>query len=322
MMNLVLRRVALLTVLLATGSVALGGVVFNPFTATVMGQQQAFAENPQAIEAFNAGMRAFEKGQFSVAAQSFEQAVALDPAFGDAWYNLGSVNFRMKKYEGARAAFQKAVWRNPKDPEARYNLAWSLENLGKTKEAYDAYQQVPAGTSVSGQAQQKMAQLAKLLQAANATESNGTGSGLRPGPVTTTKPNTLPTWFGGIGKRQVVLSTGLGGPTGIAAGVAGELYVANYSKNSIIKILPNGKQQVVVQGGLLAGPIGLVRDPRNGHLYVANYLKNNLIRVTPDGRMTLLASGFGKPYMLYFDLASHTLFVSEQETNTVSKVVL
>ena len=318
-MSLILRRFALLMVALAYGSFGLLGIGMNPLSLSLV-SQQVMAESPQAIEAFNAGMRAFEKGQYEAAARAFEQAVEMDPAYGDAWYNLGSVNFRVKKYESARFAFQKAVWRNPKDPESRYNLAWSLENLGKTKEAYDAYQQVPAGSAVYGQAQQKMAQLAKLLQSGSEIKPANTGTGLRPAsPASITKPST---WFGGIGKRQVVLATGLGGPTGIAAGTAGELYVANYSKNSVIKVLPNGKQQVVAQGGLLAGPIGLARDPRNGHLYVANYLKNNLVRITPDGKTTILATGFGKPYMLYFDTASHTLFVSEQETNTVSKVVL
>ncbi len=318
-MSLILRRFALLMVALAYGSFGLLGIGMNPLSLSLV-SQQVMAESPQAIEAFNAGMRAFEKGQYEAAARAFEQAVEVDPAYGDAWYNLGSVNFRVKKYESARFAFQKAVWRNPKDPESRYNLAWSLENLGKTKEAYDAYQQVPAGSAVYGQAQQKMAQLAKLLQSGSETKAANTSTGLRPAsPASITKPST---WFGGIGKRQVVLATGLGGPTGIAAGTAGELYVANYSKNSVIKVLPNGKQQVVAQGGLLAGPIGLARDPRNGHLYVANYLKNNLVRITPDGKTTILATGFGKPYMLYFDTASHTLFVSEQETNTVSKVVL
>jgi Tetratricopeptide repeat len=319
-MSLILRRFALLVVALVYSGFAFGGIGFSPLSLSLV-SQQALAESPQAIEAFNVGMRAFERGQYEAAAGAFEQAVSIDPAYGDAWYNLGSVNFRIKKYEPARFAFQKAVWRNPKDPESRYNLAWSLENLGKTKEAYEAYQQVPAGSAVYGQAQQKMAQLAKLLQAGNGNTVSNNTTGLRPSPTlpNLTKPST---WFGGIGKRQVMLSTGLGGPTGIAAGTAGELYVANYSKNSVIKVMPNGKQQVVAQGGLLAGPIGLARDPRNGHLYVANYLKNNLVRITPDGRMSILATGFGKPYMVYFDLTSHTLFVSEQETNTVSKVVL
>jgi tetratricopeptide (TPR) repeat protein len=306
-MRLMVRRFALLLVALAYSSVAFMGMGVNPFSVSVV-SQQVQAEAPQAIDAFNAGMKAFEKGQYNAAITAFEQAVRIDPSYGDAWYNLGSVNFRVKQYEPARFAFQKAVWRNPKDPESRYNLAWSLENLGKTKEAYDAYSQVPYGSAVYGQAQQKMAQLAKLMQ----TSTNAT-------TIATSKPAT---WLTGIGKRQLVVSSGLGGPTGIATGAAGELYVANYSKNSIVKILPNGKQQVVAQSGLLAGPIGLVRDPRNGHLYVANYLKNNLIRITPEGRMSLLATGFGKPYMLYFDVLTHTLFVSEQETNTVSKVVL
>ena len=319
-MSLIVRRFALLMVALVYTGVGFVGLGMNPLSLSLV-SQQVQAQSPQAIEAFNMGMRAFEKGQYEAAVQAFEQAVSIDPAYGDAWYNLGSVNFRIKKYEPARFAFQKAVWRNPKDPESRYNLAWSLENLGKTKEAYDAYQQVPAGSAVYGQAQQKMAQLARLLQAGNNTAISNSNTGLRPAPASpnVTKPST---WFGGIGKRQLVVSGDLGGPTGIATGAAGELYVANYSKNSIVKILPNGKQQVLAQGGLLAGPIGLARDPRNGHLYVANYLKNNLVRITPDGKMTLLATGVGKPYMLYFDVASHTLFVSEQETNTVSKVVL
>ncbi|MFN9691252.1 MAG: tetratricopeptide repeat protein [Vampirovibrionales bacterium] len=271
-----------------------------------------YAATPQAEAYYAQAMAAYEQKGFLQAASLFQKATEADNTYIDAWFNLGAVQYRLNKFEEARNAFQKALWRSPNDNEIRYNLGAALAKLGRNTEALEQFNKIPSGHPKYNEA---LNQIASIKSTTVATKPKWT----KPTQVAkTTKTNVNAVAVSGTG----LYAKGLVGPTGIAVGPNGELYVANYTKNNIVKILPNGNQSTLIQGGLINGPIGLVRDPRNGNLYVANYISGDVVSITPSGTVSTLKKGYGKPYYLYFDALTNRLFVSEQEGNQVSVIKL
>lgn len=272
----------------------------------------------------NEGMTLYKAGNLTKAAQVFESATVQAPDNVVAWYNLGAIQYELKHYEQARVAFQKAVWRNPNDADARISLAWAQEAMGMKADALTNLQRVPATSARFNEALQKanglQQELARIQTQATTTVATA-ATKVQPvshavaAVATSVAPSVA-------GQRQVVLTTALAGPTGMAAGPNGDLYIANYSKNSVVVMNAQGKVSTLASGTGLMGPIGLVRDARNGNLYVANYLKGNVVRISPNGQLKQIADGFGKPYYLFLDTLHNQLFVTEQEGNLVSKVKL
>jgi tetratricopeptide (TPR) repeat protein len=288
-------------------------VVFSVLMTCANVSPAVYAATPEAEAYYTQAMQAYEQKGFIQAASLFQKAAEADNTYIDAWFNLGAVQYRLNKYEEARNAFQKALWRSPNDNEIRYNLGASLAKLGRNTEALEQFNKIPATHPKYTEAQTQLASLNKATVVTKPTVAT------KPTPVLK-KPqvNVNAVALGGTG----LYAKGLVGPTGIAVGSNGELYVANYTKNNIVRILPNGSQSTLAQGGLINGPIGLVRDPRNGNLYVANYISGEIVTISPSGTISSLKKGYGKPYYLYFDALTNRLFVSEQEGNQVSVIKL
>ncbi|MDX2084187.1 MAG: tetratricopeptide repeat protein [Candidatus Melainabacteria bacterium] len=281
------------------------------------------AATPEATRLYDQGIAAYTQGNSTDAIRFFQQATRADAQYSDAYFNLGSVYYQTHDYANAEQSFYKVLTLNPQDQQARYNLALTYEKLGKFPLAIEELKKIPSQDSKYTLAQRKLAVLTqqqaktqpnKPLTPANTTAS--TNSGNKPTP---------PTAGGSPTSQKLSVETyasGFAGPTGMAMSGSGDMYVANYSKNLIYKVARNGQKTVLVEGGGLNGPIGLVLDPRSGQLYVANYLQNNIVRVAPNGQVNVLASGLNKPYNLLLDTLSNTLFVTEQGTHTVSRIRL
>jgi tetratricopeptide (TPR) repeat protein len=297
----------------------------------------AFAQNPEAARLYEQGIDQYTKGNLPAAVSLFEQSVKKDPTYADAQYNLGSVYYQQGRYDKAQTAFRKALDVNPGDMQAKYSLALSYEKNNQLKDAIWLYKQIPSSDPKYANAQRKLPELTKRYndqQAASAAAAKPTNysspntTTSKPAttaskPVNTTpmlnKVGTKPT--ASAAKQSVeTFAEGFLGPTGITQGPDGAIFVANYSKNRIDKVATNGQRTTYAEGGELNGPIGLVYDTANGNLYTANYLKNNVVRITPFGEQSVLASGLKKPYYLLLDNRNRALYVSEQETNTVSKI--
>ncbi len=117
-----------------------------------------------------------------------------------------------------------------------------------------------------------------------------------------------------------VIATGFSSPSGLTFDRFGNLYVANYSKNTVDRISRDGTKQEFSAGGHLKGPIGLAAD-ETGNIYVANYNGGTVARITPAGISTVIATGFKKPYYLILDKGKN-LFVSQQEDNSIIRISL
>ena len=117
-----------------------------------------------------------------------------------------------------------------------------------------------------------------------------------------------------------VIATGFTSPSGLTFDRFGNLYVANYGKNTVDRISRDGTRVEFSSGGHLKGPIGLAADDA-GNIYVANYLGGTVARITPAGISTVIATGFKKPYYLILDKGNN-LFLSQQEDNTIIRISL
>ena len=103
-------------------------------------------------------------------------------------------------------------------------------------------------------------------------------------------------------------------PTGITTDKSGNIYVATFSDNTIIKITPDGKRQVFLKSALISGPISLAADSV-GNIYVSNYNANNVVKITPMGVATVLVSKLDKPYGLHVE--GNMLFITCQGSNSI-----
>ena len=103
-------------------------------------------------------------------------------------------------------------------------------------------------------------------------------------------------------------------PTGITTDKYGNVYVATFSDNSIIKITPDNKRTVFLKSDYISGPISMASDDV-GNLYVSNYNENNVVKVSPMGVVTVLVDKLDKPYGLHVN--GNMLFITCQGTNSI-----
>jgi len=145
-------------------------------------------------------------------------------------------------------------------------------------------------------------------------------------PVVPTQPksfqqppsNTPVPLLGGASVR--VIATGFSAPSGLGFDRSGNLYVANFTNNTIDRITADGSRAQFSSGSNLRGPIGLVVDG-SGNVYVANYTGGTVARISPAGISTIIAKDFHKPYYLTLDKDAN-LFVSQQEDNSIVRISL
>lgn len=87
------------------------------------------------------GQRAFQRGEFQEAQDSFEKVIQRDPSAED-YYNLGASQYRQQDFEAARKSFGAAI--NSENPQilakAYYNLGNTLYRLNRLPESVDAYE--------------------------------------------------------------------------------------------------------------------------------------------------------------------------------------
>lgn len=89
---------------------------------------------------FRDGTRFTLEGRLEEAARAFEQAVALDPSNGNAFYGLGNVYAELGRWADAVIAYNKAVSLNKDDVEAYNNLGIALAERGQYVQAASAFE--------------------------------------------------------------------------------------------------------------------------------------------------------------------------------------
>lgn len=90
----------------------------------------------------NRGVMKLRNFAFEDARADLDSAIALDPAIGEAWVNLGAVSVGEKRYQSALDDLTRALGLGVKEPEKAYfNRALAYEGLDNEKAAYFDYQQ-------------------------------------------------------------------------------------------------------------------------------------------------------------------------------------
>ena len=109
----------------------------------------------------------------------------------------------------------------------------------------------------------------------------------------------------------------------ITLGPDGNLYIANYTGNNVLKMTlsPAITFQVFASG--FSNPIGLTFDPA-GNMYVSNVATGNISKVSSTGTVIshTWATGLTSPYNLVYSSTANKIFVSNYGANEVAEVSL
>ena len=240
---------------------------------------------------YNQGIDFYKLGMYERAIESFRSAIRTYPDYIDAYYNLATILEYLKQYAEALSIYKQVYLRNPNDYEVIYKLALmssKLEDYTKTTEYLSL---IPPSSSYY-QRGQELAESVKI-------------STTLP-PQKTNAPSKI---ADKSGIYENILS-----PTGITTDAQGNIYVATFSDNTILKITPEGKRIVFLKSTLISGPISLASDYA-GNIYVSNYNTNNVVKITPQGVASVLVSKIDKPYGLHVE--GNMLFIACQGSNSI-----
>ena len=249
-----------------------------------------------AILQYNQGIDYYKIGQFDKAIGSFRSAISLDPNYIDAYYNLGSILEYLGQYDAALAVFKQIIVRQPNDYDSIYKAAWLSFQIGEYAKSKTYLGIIPPNSTRTKDAQALKAQINSKLSTQNAVQI---------------KPQQV--------KQANNIYQNIPGPTGITADGKGNLYLAEFNDNTILKITRDEERIVFLKDSKVNGPIGLAMD-RAGNLYIANYNSDNILKVSTLGEISVLINNVKKPYYLY--IQENILFVSCQGSNSVLKYKL
>jgi tetratricopeptide (TPR) repeat protein len=98
----------------------------------------------EAARLFAEGVEVHKNGRASEALAAYQKAVAADPSFFDARYNLGAVAYEIADWPRALSAYEQALIIEPADVNARYNFALSLQKANYPLDAVNELEAIVA----------------------------------------------------------------------------------------------------------------------------------------------------------------------------------
>lgn len=240
---------------------------------------------------YNQGIDFYKLGMYERAIESFRNAIRTYPDYIDAYYNLGTILEYLRNDSEAIVIFKQIYVRNPHDYEVIYKLANLSAKIEDYTKAGEYLSLIPPSSEYYKSAQELAASV-KLHIYTPQIQSNS--------------PSKIATQ---TGVYENVLS-----PTGVTTDKEGNVYVATFSDNSIIKITPDNRRIVFLKSDKIKGPIALASD-EVGNIYVSNYSANNVLKITPQGVCNVLVEKLDKPYGLHVD--GNMLFITCQGSNSI-----
>ena len=247
-----------------------------------------------AASAYKKGVEYTKAKAFDSAISAFNEALSYNPNLHDAYYNIATIYVKQKKYDEAYNAYVKAIALNPNDYDSilqaakisynRQNYSLALKYL---KYIPDDYAYYPLVQQMYKDSLEQFDLQKNKIERAKVTTSN---------------------------KNKRVLIDKFESPAGMVVDSDGNMYVACYSDNSIVKLDGDKKRTNLLKDYLLDGPVGLAID-KYDNIYVANFDANNILKITKGGIASVFMDKVSKPYFLY--IKNDVLYISEQGNDVV-----
>ena len=248
----------------------------------------------RAIAEYRRGVDMVSMKAYDTAISHFQQALKYYPNMTDAYYNIAAIYVAQQKYDEAYNTYVKIIALNPYDYDSilqaakisynRKNYALAMKYLKYIPDDYIHYglvQQLYADSKEQFEAQKNKIERSKVTVA---------------------------------NKNKRVLIDKFNSPAGMAVDSEGNIFVASYSDNAIIKVDKNKTKTNFVKDYLLDGPIGIAIDNYD-NLYIANFEADNILKVTKGGNVSVFMDNVSKPYFLY--IKNDVLYISEQGNDVV-----
>lgn len=290
------------------------------------GEEIQTQQNPKPASAsvYNLGLKSYEQNDTDSAITFFKQAIDLDPEFVDAYFNLGAIYKKQKKYFNAIEAFKKVVELSPKDLEAVYELASCYFSIKDYSNAKNYYSLIPKGFEKHEEAQRNLDKIEREIALQNIDKDTSTEvvkSDEVQAQLLVNKLERIVETKEVIKDRFKTVSNKLNGPAGITKDSKNNIYIANFTKDSIERITPEGVKEVFIEQIGIKGPLGLAAD-ENNNLYVANYVGDSIVKITPDRTLSVVVDKIVKPYYLFYDLTTSSLYATVQGDNSLIEISL
>lgn len=238
---------------------------------------------------YNNALDMYKLGKYEEAIACFRTAIRLYPDFIDAYYNLGSILDYLNQGDEAIYVLKQIISRKQDDYEAAYKIAQISVKLGDKRTASEYLALIPATSEFYIQGKE-------LMMKHNLTQTTPTGK---------TK-SKIP--------QNSSMYLNISSPTGISTDSDGNVYIASFSDNAIIKVTPDNKRMIFFKNSILKGPIAIANDSL-GNMYIANYNANNILKISKNGHAEVFIQNAPKPYAVH--VGGNMLFVSCQGSNAV-----
>lgn len=238
---------------------------------------------------YNNALDMYKLGKYEEAIACFRTAIRMYPDFIDAYYNLGSILDYLNQGDEAVYVLKQIIARKPDDYEAAYKIAKIAVKLGDKPTASEYLAIIPATSEFYIQGKELMLKY-NLVQTSPSKQ------------VKSNIPQSSSTYLN------------ISSPTGISTDSDGNVYIASFSDNAIIKVTPDNKRMIFFKNSILKGPIAIAND-LSGNMYIANYNANNVLKISKNGCAEVFISNTPKPYAVH--VGGNMLFVSCQGSNAV-----
>lgn len=283
-----IKKIVVLVAIIAFMAVGKTGMVFAEY------DEIPEEDMVKAQAAYKQGISYTRMKAYDNAIASFQKALAIYPQMTDAYFNIASIYIMQNKVDEAYNIYTKILAINPSDYDAilqaakisynRKNYALAIKYLKYIPDDYEKYY---IAQQMYNDAQELFDKQKNQYERSKISTAN---------------------------KNKTVVIDKFSSPAGVAVDSDGNMFVASYSGNAIIKVDKKKQKSNFVKDYLLDGPVGLAID-KYDNIYVANYDGNNILKITKGGNVSVFMDKVSQPYFLY--IKDDVLYISEQGNDVV-----